>query len=55
MDILTRLHRLPVGKFHYKLLILVGLTYGYNYNVPIKQSNPTFVTGEFSDILKFVE
>ena len=25
MDILTRLHRLPVGKFHYKLLILVGL------------------------------
>lgn len=34
---------------------VVGLTYGYNYNVPIKQSNPTFVTGEFSDILKFVE
>ena len=25
MDILTRLHRLPVGKFHYKLLVLVGL------------------------------
>ena len=25
MDILSRLHRLPVGKFHYKLLLLVGL------------------------------
>lgn len=25
MDILTRLHRLPVGKFHYRLLVLVGL------------------------------
>lgn len=25
MDIITRLHNLPVGKFHYKLLILIGL------------------------------
>ncbi|MDO5069567.1 MAG: MFS transporter [Neisseria zoodegmatis] len=25
MDIITRLHNLPAGKFHYKLLILIGL------------------------------
>lgn len=25
MDIITRLHNLPVGKFHYKLLVLIGL------------------------------
>lgn len=31
---------------------VVGLTYGYNYNVPIEQSNPTFVTSEFFDVLK---
>ncbi|WP_150540068.1 phosphoglycolate phosphatase [Actinobacillus vicugnae] len=33
---------------------VVGLTYGYNYNVPIEQSNPTFVTSEFADVLKIV-
>lgn len=33
---------------------VVGLTYGYNYNVPIEQSNPTFVTSEFKDVLKIV-
>lgn len=31
---------------------VIGLTYGYNYNVPIEQSNPTFVTSEFTDVLK---
>lgn len=31
---------------------VVGLTYGYNYNVPIEQSNPTFVTSDFADVLK---
>ena len=25
MDIISRLQNLPVGKFHYKLLILIGL------------------------------
>lgn len=25
MDILSRLHRLPAGRFHYKLLVLIGL------------------------------
>lgn len=34
---------------------VVGLTYGYNYNVPIEQSKPTFVTSEFKDVLKIVE
>ncbi len=33
---------------------VVGLTYGYNYNIPIEQSNPTFVTSEFKDVLKIV-
>ena len=31
---------------------VVGLTYGYNYNVSIEQSNPTFVTSDFADVLK---
>nr|WP_314741804.1 phosphoglycolate phosphatase [uncultured Haemophilus sp.] len=30
---------------------VVGLTYGYNYNVPIEQSNPTFVTSDFAEVL----
>lgn len=33
---------------------VVGLTYGYNYNVPIEQSNPTFVSNDFADVLKIV-
>lgn len=33
---------------------VVGLTYGYNYNVPIEQSQPTFVTSDFADVLKYV-
>ncbi len=31
---------------------VVGLTYGYNYNVPIEQANPTFVTSNFADVLE---
>lgn len=33
---------------------VVGLTYGYNYNVSIEQAKPTFVTSEFTDVLKIV-
>lgn len=33
---------------------VVGLTYGYNYNVPIEQSQPTFIAQDFSEILTFV-
>lgn len=33
---------------------VVGLTYGYNYNIPIEQSNPTFITSKFADILKII-
>ena len=25
MDIITRLERIPVGKFHYRLLVITGL------------------------------
>ncbi|MGZ3083048.1 phosphoglycolate phosphatase [[Haemophilus] ducreyi] len=31
---------------------VVGLTYGYNYNVPIADSTPTFVTSDFADVLQ---
>lgn len=33
----------------------VGLTYGYNYNVPISESNPDYVCDDFADVLKIVE
>ncbi len=32
--------------------ISVGLTYGYNYNIPIADSNPDYVFDDFSHILK---
>lgn len=31
---------------------VVGLTYGYNYNVPIAESKPDWVFTDFSDLLK---
>ena len=34
---------------------VVGLTYGYNYNVPIAKAEPTFVADDFADVLKIVE
>lgn len=34
---------------------VIGLTYGYNYNIPIEKTNPTFVVNEFSDVLKIVD
>lgn len=30
----------------------VGLTYGYNYNVPIAEDNPDFVCDDFAEILQ---
>ncbi|TYG34603.1 phosphoglycolate phosphatase [Lonepinella koalarum] len=32
----------------------VGLTYGYNYNIPIAESHPEWVFDDFADILKIV-
>lgn len=32
----------------------VGLTYGYNYNIPISESEPDYVCGDFAEILKVV-
>ncbi|TDQ57644.1 phosphoglycolate phosphatase [Mesocricetibacter intestinalis] len=32
----------------------VGLTYGYNYNIPIAESAPDWVFDDFADILKIV-
>ncbi|MDO4431427.1 MAG: phosphoglycolate phosphatase [Lonepinella koalarum] len=32
----------------------VGLTYGYNYNIPISESNPDWVFDNFADILTIV-
>lgn len=34
--------------------ISVGLTYGYNYNIPIAQSEPDYVCQRFEDILTIV-
>lgn len=34
---------------------VVGLTYGYNYNVPIEQAQSTFVTSEFADVISIAE
>ncbi len=33
---------------------VVGLTYGYNYNVPIADSAPTFVAEDFAEVLDIV-
>ncbi|TCP96198.1 phosphoglycolate phosphatase [Cricetibacter osteomyelitidis] len=33
---------------------VVGLTYGYNYNIPISEANPDWVFDDFADILKIV-
>lgn len=32
----------------------VGLTYGYNYNIPIAESNPDYVCHDIAEILKIV-
>ncbi len=32
----------------------VGLTYGYNYNIPISESEPDYVCEDFAEILKIV-
>lgn len=32
----------------------VGLTYGYNYNIPISESEPDFVFNDFAEILTIV-
>lgn len=34
---------------------VVGLTYGYNYNVPISESQPDWVFDDFADILSIVK
>lgn len=33
----------------------VGLTYGYNYNIPISESEPDYVCEDFAEILKVVK
>ncbi|QGM81627.1 phosphoglycolate phosphatase [Otariodibacter oris] len=33
----------------------VGLTYGYNYNIPISDSNPDFVCDDFAGILEIIK
>lgn len=33
----------------------VGLTYGYNYNIPIADSQPDYIFDQFSDILTLLE
>ena len=33
---------------------VVGLTYGYNYNIPIAEANPDWVFDDFADILQIV-
>ncbi|MDO4698464.1 MAG: phosphoglycolate phosphatase [Pasteurellaceae bacterium] len=33
----------------------VGLTYGYNYNIPISESHPDYVFDDFADILQVIE
>ncbi|MDG6267066.1 phosphoglycolate phosphatase [Glaesserella parasuis] len=32
----------------------VGLTYGYNYNIPISESEPDYVCEDFAEILKVI-
>ncbi|OOF69891.1 phosphoglycolate phosphatase [Rodentibacter caecimuris] len=33
---------------------VVGLTYGYNYNIPINESNPDWVFEDFADLLNIL-
>ncbi|MDH2998170.1 phosphoglycolate phosphatase [Pasteurellaceae bacterium LFhippo2] len=33
----------------------IGLTYGYNYNIPISESNPDYVCEDFAEILEIVK
>ncbi|KAE9529134.1 phosphoglycolate phosphatase [Testudinibacter aquarius] len=33
---------------------VVGLTYGYNYNIPISETNPDWVFDDFADILTVI-
>lgn len=35
--------------------VSVGLTYGYNYNIPIQEANPDYVCNDIADILAIVE
>ena len=32
----------------------VGLTYGYNYNIPIAESNPDWVFDDFAKLLEIL-
>jgi len=32
----------------------VGLTYGYNYNIPISESHPDWVFEDFAELLTLV-
>lgn len=34
---------------------VVGLTYGYNYNIPIAEANPDWVFDDFADLLKILK
>ncbi|SUC10895.1 phosphoglycolate phosphatase [Pasteurella canis] len=34
---------------------VVGLTYGYNYNIPISETNPDWVFDDFADILTILK
>ncbi|QLB12406.1 phosphoglycolate phosphatase [Bisgaardia hudsonensis] len=34
---------------------VVGLTYGYNYNIPISEAHPDWVFDDFADILKIIK
>ncbi|SUV40394.1 Phosphoglycolate phosphatase [Avibacterium paragallinarum] len=34
---------------------VVGLTYGYNYNIPIAESHPDWVCDDFAQILQIVQ
>ncbi|WP_373819532.1 phosphoglycolate phosphatase [Glaesserella sp.] len=34
--------------------VSVGLTYGYNYNIPISESNPDYVCDDFAEILDII-
>ena len=33
---------------------VVGLTYGYNYNIPIRESNPDWVFDDFAQLLSIL-
>ena len=34
---------------------VIGLTYGYDYNIPIRESNPDWVFDDFADILTVIK